>query len=376
MHRIKDELRQLAELGNLRRIPAERGAAVDFSTNDYLGLGEDVELRRQFLSLPEISELALTSSASRLLASAQSEYLALEALLERLYDKPCLLFNSGYHANTGLISSLADKNTLIVADKLVHASIIDGYKLSDGDMQRFKHNDANHLEHILKAKAGDYKRVIIVVESVYSMDGDIAPLREICEIKRRYDKALLYVDEAHAFGAMGSRGLGLVADSEAAVDVDIIIGTFGKAGASVGAFASLGKELKEYAVNRARSFIFSTAIPPFNCAWTRFIVEKLPAMTPRRERLRQLSADLKRLIVAGGKVELPPGEPTHILPIIIGDAHRVVEISHRLLERGVKVLPIRTPTVPPNTERLRVSLSASMQQADIELLAAELNSIL
>lgn len=374
MYRIKKELDKLGAQGNRRYIPSGGSELIDFSTNDYLGIGEDVALRRSFMAQPEIERLSFTSSASRLLASHQNEYLALEALLAGLYGRPCLLFNSGYHANTGLISALADKDTLIVADKLVHASIIDGYKLGDAELARFRHNDINHLERILSAKAGSFSRVLIVVESVYSMDGDIAPLEDLAAIKRRYSNAMLYVDEAHAFGAMGERGLGLVADSPIAADVDILVGTFGKAAASQGAFAVMDECLKDYAINRARSFIFSTAIPPVNCAWTRFIVEKIPDMNGARKHLKLLSQRLYDSLKedVGNSV----ATPTHILPVIIGDARRVVQISRDLLERGVKVLPIRTPTVPPHTERLRISLSAKMQFSDVDLLSAVLNSLL
>ncbi|MDE6265712.1 MAG: aminotransferase class I/II-fold pyridoxal phosphate-dependent enzyme, partial [Paramuribaculum sp.] len=314
MHRISKELAALAGQGNFRHIPLPHGSAgADFSSNDYLGIGVDTALQQKFFeSLPE-NYPSLTSSASRLLAQDQEEYFRLETALEILYGNPVLLFNSGYHANTGLISALGDKNTIIVADKLVHASIIDGYKLSDAEMVRFRHNDINHLENILRSKAGNYERVIIVVESVYSMDGDSSPLEDIAALKSRYPQALLYVDEAHAFGVCGPRGLGLVADSPVSDTADVIVGTFGKAAASVGAFAVLSGKLKDYAINRARSFIFSTAIPPLNCAWTRYVVDRLPGMTERRATLQ----GLVRLFcenLDSDKVRI--ASPSHIIPVI------------------------------------------------------------
>lgn len=379
MYRIRHELEELERNFNLRTIPKpeRRSDLLDFSTNDYLGLGIDQELRNEFFSDPARRNLPLTSSASRLLASEQDRYSSLENLLSALYGRPGLLFNSGYHANTGLVSALGDKDTLIVADKLVHASIIDGYKLSSAEMQRFRHNDCAHLKAILEAKAKSFKRVLIIVESVYSMDGDTAPLTEIAEIKRGYDNALLYVDEAHAFGVCGERGLGLVADSECAGDVDVIVGTFGKAAASQGAFAILDEDLKNYAINRARSFIFSTAIPPLNCAWTQFVVEHFPAMSARREHLKALSARLHaKLCDASPHFSASVSQPSHIVPVIVGDSEKVIDYSRRLLEDGIKVLPIRTPTVPPHTERLRISLSAAMSEADIDWLAASISRLL
>ena len=377
MYRIRHELEELERNFNLRTIPKpeRRSDLLDFSTNDYLGLGIDQELRNEFFSAPERRNLPLTSSASRLLASEQDRYSSLENLLSALYGRPALLFNSGYHANTGLVSALGDKDTLIVADKLVHASIIDGYKLSSAEMQRFRHNDCAHLKAILEAKSKSFKRVLIIVESVYSMDGDTAPLTEIAAIKRCYDNALLYVDEAHAFGVCGERGLGLVADSECAGDVDVIVGTFGKAAASQGAFAIMDGDLKNYAINRARSFIFSTAIPPLNCAWTQFVVE--PAMSARREHLKALSARLhEKLRDLSPHFRASVSQASHIVPVIVGDSEKVIDYSRRLLEDGTKVLPIRTPTVPPHTELLRISLSAAMSEAAIDWLAASISRLL
>ncbi|MDE6651511.1 MAG: 8-amino-7-oxononanoate synthase [Paramuribaculum sp.] len=346
MYRIENELVELKLKGNFRRIPGESIQSVaDFSSNDYLGIGSDALLQEEFLkSLSNIP--SLTSSASRLLAHNQKEYNELESLLEHLYGSPALLFNSGYHANTGLISALGDKNTLIVADKLVHASIIDGYKLSEADMVRFRHNDVSHLEKILNAKAANYSRVLIVIEGVYSMDGDSVPISDIVELKSRFDNVLLYVDEAHSFGVCGENGLGLVAGTHYAESVDVLMGTFGKAAASVGAFAIMKPILRDYAVNRARSLIFSSAIPPFNCAWTKYVVERIPLMNDRREKLNKIigafveNLDSQKVIIE---------KPSHIIPIIVGDSAKAIRLSSLLAEEGLKVLTIRKPTVPPKT---------------------------
>lgn len=370
MDRIKDELNQLRVSGNYRVIPAGNSDVklIDFSSNDYLGLAADCNLQSEFFAQPGIIELPLTSSASRLLANRQQEYGKLEDKLRQLYRKDALLFNSGYHANTGLVQCLADKNTLIAADKLVHASIIDGCKLSAATTMRFRHNDINHLERILRSKASQFKRIIIIAESVYSMDGDYAPIDDLVTIKQQFNQSLLYIDEAHGFGVCGERGLGLVEESGHSTDVDVLVGTFGKAAASQGAFAVMDTELHDYAVNRARSFIFSTAIPPLNAAWTLFVLERLPLMKERRIKLRNLSS----LLVENLGLEM---KPSHIIPFIIGDACTTTAISHKLILEGLKVLPIRTPTVPPGTERLRISLSAAMTPADIQRLSSALNDI-
>ena len=361
MERYESVVGRRKETCNHRTIPSDTVGSelVDLSTNDYLGLGSRADLRREFLERVGVDGLPpFTSSASRLLASSQRYYDELEALLADAYGSSALLFNSGYHANTGAISSLADERTLIVADKLVHASIIDGMRLSGASMERFRHNDVNHLERILSRKAGSFDRVLIVTESVFSMDGDKAPLDDIVQVKSRYGQALLYVDEAHAFGVEGPHGLGLCASMP---EVDFIVGTLGKAGASVGAFIVCSPLCRDYLLNRARSVIFSTAIPPLNCAWSVFIIEKILAMDDGRARLRRLGQQLARITGASSG---------HIQPLVTGSAESAVALSSRLLEHGFKVLPIRTPTVPPGTERLRFSLSLDVTEADLERLSA------
>lgn len=214
--------------GRLRSIPAEaREGVMDLSSNDYLGLARRRDLVDEFLKEGPLPPF--TSVASRLLASRQSEYDALERWLADEYGKPVLLFNSGYHANTGCVSALAVEGTAIVADKLVHASIIDGIKLGNAPLRRFRHNDLSSLRRELEKASAQAERVWLIVESVYSMDGDMAPLREIVEMKREFPKAMLYVDEAHAVGVYGERGLGVCEEAGILPQVDLFVGTFGKA---------------------------------------------------------------------------------------------------------------------------------------------------
>ncbi len=360
MNRYKEILSDLAIAHNLRSIPSDTVGMplVDLSTNDYLGIGTSAALRREFMQSLGDNIPSFTSSASRLLAAPQQDYSNLEQLLSSVYGRSILLFNSGYHANVGSISALADDKTLIVADKLVHASIIDGAMLSRARMERFRHNDVNHLEAILARQADKFSRILIVTESVFSMDGDLAPLNDIIAVKRRYPHALLYVDEAHAFGVVGEKGLGLCAGRD---EVDLIIGTFGKALASVGAFVATSDTLRSFLVNKARSFIFSTAIPPFNCAWTSFVITKMMAMDDERHRLKRLGMLLQKVTSASSA--------GHIQPMVTGSAESALALSSRLLAEGFKVLPIRTPTVPPGTERLRFSLSLDVTDVDIQRLA-------
>ncbi|MCM1521550.1 MAG: 8-amino-7-oxononanoate synthase [Muribaculaceae bacterium] len=369
MSPYESTLQDLQVSGNLRQIPSMETAAglVDLSSNDYLGLGSNHQLQAEFMESGGAA-IPLGSGAARLLGGHQREYASLEALLSRLFGREALIFNSGWHANTGLVSALSSVgSTFIAADRLVHASIIDGITLSRAPFSRFRHNDMEHLERIIATHEKEYDRILVAVESIYSMDGDSAPLLSLLDIKHRHPKVILYVDEAHAFGVMGPLGLGLCMQTGLADEFDIIIGTFGKAAASMGAFAITSKPLHDFAINRVRPFIFSTAIPPIQAAWSQFIVEKILAMDSERQHLSSLGRRL------ADHLNLPEG--SHIIPFMTGDPVKATTLSQRLLAEGFKVLPIRTPTVPPGTDRLRISLSAALTSDDIDRFAQCLLSL-
>ncbi len=370
-------LNQLKESGNFRSIPDEpEREYLDFSTNDYMGLGARTDFQEKFFANPEVRNLPLSSSAARLLAPHQKAHTDLEEYLGEFYGRKVLLYNSGYHANTGTISALASKNTYVIADRLSHASIIDGVVLSRAEFTRFKHNDYAHLEKLLEANADKYRRILIVTESVFSMDGDACDVDRLVELKRKFAsrcEVLLYIDEAHAFGVNGPHGLGLCKASPCYNEVDLVVGTFGKAAASQGAFVATTPVIKDYLINKSRSFIFSTALPPFNSAWTQFVVSQLVAMDAEREHLQELCRQLSAGIEAITDIRVVT---SHIIPLIVGDAHKAVEVSKKLAERGVKALAIRTPTVPPGTERIRFSVSAAMTSDDIQFLLRQLKELL
>lgn len=368
-----DTLLRLRMEGNLRSLPADRAGkpVADFSSNDYLGYGS-LTLRDMLPEHPELLDVPLTSSASRLLAATQNAYSAMEQMLEQLYPgKRALLFNSGYHANTGIISALADRSSIVLADRLVHASIIDGILLSRAKMVRFGHNDLAELRRLLETFYPSGKMIWIVVESVYSMDGDSADIEALIELKREFPGVMLYVDEAHAFGVCGPQGLGLVEQSSAPEMADVTVATFGKALASYGAFAIVSATVREYLLNRARSFIFSTSLSPLQVRWTELMVRRMLDDEPARERLRTLAATLAYIIEeASGN----PGVISHIQPLMVGDAQRAVQLSKRLADHDIVVLPIRTPTVPAGSERLRFSLSAAMTDENMNNLKNVLKS--
>ena len=382
METYKKLLEELNQSGNLRSLPLiepqgkwiirDGRRMLNLSSNDYLGLSRDTRLRKEFLTRAMEEYLPLSSASSRLLTGNFPVYTELEELLASSYGKEsALVFNSGYHANVGILPALADKDTLILADKLVHASLIDGIRLSEAAYKRFRHQDYEQAEHILQNSAHTYKRIIMVTESIFSMDGDIADLQRLVRIKKQYPNALLYVDEAHAIGVRGKRGLGIAEESGTLWDIDLLVGTFGKALASMGAFVVCSRLLHDMLVNRMRPLIFSTALPPLQVAWTSHIFRLLPRMEDRRTHLKKLSALVAQALQGqGGEVS-----SSHIIPYIVHDSEACLRLADSLQRKGFYCLAIRPPTVPQGTSRLRLSLTADMEEADIENFIANKVSI-
>jgi 8-amino-7-oxononanoate synthase len=339
---------------------------LNFSSNDYLGLATDNELVAEFEAtlLPMDLGNPYGACSSRLLAGNSPYHIQVEEQLGTIYQRSALFFNSGYHANMGILAALANKGDLVLSDKLVHASLIDGIRLCAADHLRYRHNDYNQLRHLLEQKRHLYNNVFIVTESVFSMDGDSADLRQLVQLKNEF-KSQLYVDEAHAVGVFGQKGLGLAEELNVLNDIDIVVGTMGKAWASIGAFAVTGASTKEWLINKCRTLIFTTALPPINMAWTLYILQQNQCFAHRRETLKALITQCqKRLRELGYATTLH----SHIVPIPVGDDQRAVDLSQQLMDNGFFALPIRPPTVPKGTARLRLSLTANMNEAHINQL--------
>lgn len=378
-------LAKLLQTGNLRQLPAiehqgeyvcrDGVRMINLSSNDYLGLASRQDLVDEFMATVDLKRAPFSSSSSRLLTGNFTIYTDLERdMAARFGREAALLFNSGYHANTGILPALAGKNSLIVADKLVHASIIDGLKLSTATYRRFRHNDYADLHRIVAANIDKFEEIFIVTESLFSMDGDVADLPELVAIKREYPgKIMLYVDEAHAIGARGATGLGIAEEFGCIADIDLLVGTFGKAMASMGAYLICDKSIREYLVNTMRPLIFSTALPPFQIAWTKFIFDKLPELTREREQLKRNSEMLRSALIGkGGEIS-----QSHILPYIIGENQDTILTAEMLQRKGFYCLPVRPPTVPEHTSRIRFSLTAGVAEEDVKSLVeaiAEINS--
>jgi len=368
-------LQNSGSLRMLRPLSSRCGCHVDYNgmtminmtSNDYLGIAGDKKLHEEFYTSLDNSNVleryGLGVASSRLLTGDTTQSHQLEADIAAAYRRSsCLLFNSGYHANIGILPAITDKQDLIVSDKLNHASIIDGLRLSRATFKRYRHLDYDHLRKILIRNREGYNRVIIVTESVFSMDGDEAT--RLIELKNDFD-CLLYVDEAHSVGVYGEHGLGKAEEYGVIGDIDLLVGTFGKAFASIGAFLVCNHEIREYLINYSRSLIFTTALPPVVLSWNCFIFQKIMKMGERRENLRKLGQLLRENLRA---MDLPTGGMTNIVPVIIGDNAKTVSLAKKMQKMGYLIFAVRPPTVPEGTARFRLSLTADMRWSDLKKL--------
>ncbi|RYL26236.1 8-amino-7-oxononanoate synthase [Acinetobacter piscicola] len=372
------QLDVLKQQGNLRQftsnIQQDRYIIIhdqkmlNLASNDYLGLASNIQLREQFFDETPNTARWMSSSSSRLLTGNFAEYEQLEASLSQAFHgRSALLFNSGYHMNIGILPALSDSKTLILADKLIHASMIDGIRLSTAKYVRYLHNDLVHLTQLLQKYHADdaFERIIIVTESIFSMDGDETDLAELVRIKKQFSKVMLYVDEAHAIGVRGEHGLGCAEQYGVMDNIDFLVGTFGKAIASIGGYLICHQVIRDYLINSMRPLIFSTAQPPICMAWTDFIFKKVLHLNAERQHLQQLSQYLQQAVQAKG-FDCP--STSHIVPVIIGESTKTVGKAKALQNAGFYIMPVRPPTVPQNSSRLRISLTAQIQQTDLHQL--------
>ncbi len=360
-----EEIKKLVEKDNFRQVHnieekygklvTENGhSMLNLSSNDYLNLSTDRNLIKKFIEkYANDNEFIFSSTSSRLLTGTSSIYNKLETNIAKLFNKEaCLLFNTGYQCNLGVVSSLVNRDDVIFSDKLNHASIIDGMKLSGTPFYRYKHLDYENLETLLKKHRNEHKKAIIISESVFSMDGDIADIKKLIELKKKYD-CYLMIDEAHAFGIFGNNLAGISDRDGILNDVDIITATLGKSFASMGAFCVSSKTIIDYLINKANSFIFSTALPSVNIMWSNFLIEEhFDKVKEKAEKINKLIVEAHNYINDNGL--------TQIVPVIIGENNKTVKIAEQLRNKGFYVLPVRPPTVPVNTSRLRLSLTADV----------------
>ncbi|TKB09335.1 8-amino-7-oxononanoate synthase [Desulforhopalus sp. IMCC35007] len=386
MKTYEDALKNLTDRGRLREfLPIRRDGhfaqsngrkLLNLCSNDYLGIAGDSALQKKFYAQQKdegfLDQFGLGAASSRLLTGDYPGCHQLEKVIADAYDKEaCLLFNSGYHANIGILPALFGKKDLILSDKLNHASLTDGIRLSRASYKRYRHCDYSHLDDLLGRYRTQFDRAVIVSESIFSMDGDRADIEQMVRLKDKYD-CLLYIDEAHALGVYGPNGLGLCADHGYLADIDLLVGTFGKALGSLGAFLLSSHVAVQYLINSSRSLIFTTALPPVVTSWNLFVFQEMLNYEEQRKQLRENSEKLRARLEDN---KIKTGGSTHIVPVHIGDDRTTVRLAKEMQSLGYLVLPVRPPTVPEGESRFRLSVTADMEWLDLEKAVFDLARI-
>ncbi len=381
MKYISDELKNIKESGLYRELNVVGNAQgvyleingkkyLSFCTNNYLGLANNPLIVSAVKDAVE--SYGWGAGASRLVSGNMTLHETLESEISVFKQKEsAIVFPTGYMANIGAISSLVSKGDLVICDKLNHASIIDGCRLSGADFRVYAHCDIEKLENILK-KASDYSRKLIVTDSVFSMDGDLAPLPEIVSIAGRY-KAIVMVDEAHGTGVFGKEGRGVIEHFNLNKEVEVVMGTFSKAIGSLGGYVCGDEDLIHFLRNKARSFIYTTALPPAVCAASIAGLKLIQEKPSFRKSLWDNIRYLKDKLCSLNFNVIPSASP--IIPILIGDADKAVGISKSLYEKGILIPAIRPPTVPANSSRLRMTVMSTHTRKDLDMLIRVLSDV-
>lgn len=372
MEIFKKELEELNQKGlvrTLKRIDSAQGPRVTIdrreiillSSNNYLGLANNTRVKEA--AIRAIERYGFGSGASRLISGNTALHEELEEKIARFKGtESALIFNSGYTANTGVIPALVGKGDFIYSDEFNHASIIDGSRLSRAEIRIYPHKDMNSIEDLLKRDAGNGRKLIIT-DTVFSMDGDIAPLKEIYELAMRYD-AILMIDEAHATGVLGKKGRGAIEHFGLENNDIIQMGTLGKALGTFGAYAAGSKELINFFINKSRSFIFTTSLPPAVAAAT---IEALNIIEEDVSLIKRLWENRKMFLEGLHYLGLnTSGSETPIIPVFIGDASKTLKVAQLLYENSVYAPAIRPPTVPHGSSRIRTTVMATHTIEDIE----------
>jgi len=367
MRQPEDELATLEQASLRRKLTETDSSLVNFSSNDYLGLSSHPRLVEAFQKASE--KYGVGSTASRLICGSSPPHSELENLLaEAKGTEAALTFSTGYATSLGVLTAILRKDDTVILDKLCHASLIDGARMSGATIRVFPHNHLDKLEKLLASSAANAsadERVIVLTESIFSMDGDAAKLQEICTLTKKH-KALLMVDEAHALGVVGATGMGLAEALGLGDQIDFHMGTLGKAAGVSGGYLAASQSWIDLIVNQARSFIYSTAPPPAQAAAACEAIRLIRSEDGTILR-KQLWENIRLFQKATGMNKEPQSA---IIPWMVGDADAALALSSQLQENGFLVTAIRFPTVPRNTARLRITLTADHQPEDIEKLAA------
>ncbi len=347
-------------------VQVEGRRLLNMCSNNYLGLSGHPGVIEA--GVRAMHEWGSSSGASRLICGTNQLHETLEMRLAAFKNtEASLVYTSGYTANLGIISSLVGRSDIVFSDELNHASLIDGCRLSQAKVTVFSHNDLAVLERELRRARDLPGERLIVVDGVFSMDGDVAPVKELVDLAEKYD-SMLMVDEAHATGTMGPGGRGLIASLCLEKRVTVLMGTLSKALGSFGGFAAGLGQLRDFLINTSRSFIFATALPPASAACAIAALDLLEQDPGMPVRLQQNSSWLRNRLSSWGFNTL--GSQTQIIPVVVGDPARTLEMSRLLLQRGILATAIRPPTVPDGTSRIRVAVMATHTKQDLELAAS------
>ena len=381
---LQDELQLLQAAGlrrTMREVQQRRAGTVllngeriaDFASNDYLGLASDPRIARAASAVLQAEGTG--AGAARLISGNHPIHNTLERTLARFKScESALLFPSGYMVNVGVIPALVGAGDVIYSDTLNHASLIDGCRLSKATLRIFPHRDLDELGAMMEADRGLYRRALIVVEGVFSMDGDVFPLDGLVDLAHRFG-AWTYVDDAHGTGVLGAQGRGAIEECGVTGQIDVVVGTLGKSLGVSGAWVSGSQTLIDFLTSRARSFVFTTGTPAALAAAALEALRLAEVESWRREAVRDRARQLRdRLRSAGRDV---PGTPDgHIVPVMVGDPVRTMTVVAELRRRGFLVGGVRPPTVPAGTSRLRISVSAVHPPELVDTLAANLLDVM
>jgi 8-amino-7-oxononanoate synthase len=346
----------------------EGRSLLNFSNNDYLGLSKHptlIQMAQQYTG-----HYGTGATSSRLVTGTYNIHEQVEQQLAAACGREAsLLFNSGFQANSTILPLLVDRQSLVLCDRLVHNSILQGVLSSRAKLIRYHHNDLRHLENLLQqARQKSYNRILIASETIFSMDGDISDVDGLVQLAQKYD-AILYIDDAHALGVMGTNGMGLVSHRP---DIDVVIGTFGKAFGSAGAYVTCSHLIRDYLINFCPGFIYTTGLPPGTVGAIAAALTLIPTLNLERQHLAQTAASLRSQL---HQIGFDTGAScSHIIPLMIGDEAKTLRLAQWLKEHGMLAIAIRPPTVAPGTARIRLALSSAHTANQISDLISCLES--
>lgn len=338
---------------------------LNLASSDYLGFSSYPKLVNDFYTQMDVAGLSYGGTSSRMIAGNHEYYRSLEEDLCDLFAREgAIVYSSAYHANTGILPALTTRRDLILADRDVYPGLVSGLRMSEAETLFFRHGDLENLRSILLQRREDFDQVFIVTESIFPLSGDMTDLQMLCDIKREFD-TYLYVDESHAIGVRGTNGLGCGEEQACMDDIDFLVASFGMAMASVGAFVVCSDLFHDYLLYTQNSLAYTSALPPINVAWTRFVLNHLSDYFEQRQRLKSLADRLRGVLTDAG---YKTGGTSHIVPLYCGTDEESVEVGKYLFDNGFYVIPVCHPDVPTGTSRVRFLLNAAIPDEEYECL--------